>query len=285
VIRPPVGTGSKAGAQTYALGMIETPLTMVLDADSTLAPNAIAQLRAVLEDDPEVAAACGFVVPRHRRTIWERGRYVEYLYAFSHGKQIQDIYGRPLISSGCFSMYRTPWLRHVGGWSTRTLAEDMDLTWTLYRLGGKVRFVPEAVVEPIEPDSYRMMSIQLRRWSHGFIQNVRVHRRGVMRHPILRSVLAVTFWDAVVSSLFYLLVLPVIALVVGPIALVGYVIDFPAIAIPVIYAGAKRGELGEALISLPAFFVLRMVNGVQMLRALFVEVVLRKSFLEYEKGH
>ena len=50
-----------------------------------------------------------------------------------------------MISSGCFSVYRTEILRQVGGWSNRTLAEDMDLTWTLYRAGHGVRFVPDAV--------------------------------------------------------------------------------------------------------------------------------------------
>lgn len=285
VIRPPHNTGSKAGAQAFALGMIDTPLTMVLDADSTLSPNTVGDIRRALLEDPEVAAACSYVVPRVRRTIWERGRYVEYLYAFGHGKQIQEIYGRPLISSGCCSMYRTEWLRRVGGWSTRTLAEDMDLTWTLYRLGAKVRFIPTAVCEPIEPDSYKMMCTQLRRWSHGFIQNVRVHRRGVLKQPILRSILAVAFWDGTISSIFYLCILPVLAVSYGPIALVGYVIDFPAVAVPVIAAAIKRGELKEALISLPSFFILRLVNAAQMLRALFSELVLRRSFLTYEKGH
>jgi poly-beta-1,6-N-acetyl-D-glucosamine synthase len=250
-----------------------------------LHPDAVAELRVMLESDRTTAAACSFVVPRHRRTLWERGRYVEYLYAFSHGKPVQDLYGRPLISSGCFSMYRTSWLRMVGGWSTRTLAEDMDLTWTIYRLGGHVRFVPNAVCEPIEPDNFRMMRVQLRRWSHGFIQNVRVHRRGILSQPVLRSVIAVAFWDGIVSSIFYLVILPILVLVFGPLALFGYVIDMPAIAVPVLYAGWKRGELAPALASLPAFFVLRLVNAEQMVRALFREVVLRRSFLVYEKGH
>jgi biofilm PGA synthesis N-glycosyltransferase PgaC len=285
VIRPPKGTGSKAGAQTFALGLVDTPLTMVLDADSTLSHTAVADLRRELERDAELAAACSFVVPRTHRTLWERGRYVEYLYAFGHGKQVQDIYGRPLISSGCFSMYRTKWLRVVGGWSTRTLAEDMDLTWTLYRLGGRVRFIPGAVCEPIEPDSFKMMCTQLRRWSHGFIQNVRIHRRGIQQFPMLRSVLAVAFWDGTVSSLFYIVVLPILALFFGPIVLIGYVIDLPGIAVPVLYEAARRGEFRTALASLPAFFVLRMVNAVQMLRALFMELVLRRSFLVYVKGH
>src|SRR5438874_10136653 len=37
----------------------------------------------------------------------ERGRYIEYLFAFTYYKRLQDYYGKPLISSGCFSMYRT----------------------------------------------------------------------------------------------------------------------------------------------------------------------------------
>ena len=70
-------------------------------------------------------------MPRYVSTVWERGRYVEYLLAFSFYKPIQDHYGKPLIASGCFSIYRTEVLRAHGGWQTRTMAEDMDLTWTM----------------------------------------------------------------------------------------------------------------------------------------------------------
>ena len=59
-------------------------------------------------------AACGFVVPRVVSSIWERGRYIEYLFAFSFYKQIQDYYGKPVIASGCFSIYRTQALRASG---------------------------------------------------------------------------------------------------------------------------------------------------------------------------
>ena len=58
---------------------------------------------------------------------------------------MQELLGKPMISSGCFSIYRTAVLRDAGGWSNRTMAEDMDLTWTLYQRGFKVRFVPEAL--------------------------------------------------------------------------------------------------------------------------------------------
>jgi biofilm PGA synthesis N-glycosyltransferase PgaC len=257
---------------------------MAVDADTTLAVDAIQQILPALED-PAIVAACGTVLPRHVGTLWERGRYIEYLFAFTFYKQIQDYYERPLISSGCFSVYRTEVLRQHGGWSTRTMAEDMDLTWTLYQAGHGVRFVPEAVCYPIEPHDYHFMSRQLRRWSHGFLQNVRLHWRALLDQPHLREMLAVGLWDGIVASLVFLLVLPLLAVLVHPLLLLGYVIDLPAVAVPVLVKGFERGETGRVLASLPAFFVLRIVTGFFLLRAIWAEFVTGQPLLVYEKGH
>jgi len=134
VLRPERNTGSKAGAQTYALAYVSTEFCMAIDADTEVAPDGVEKLVSALAD-PAIAAASGFVLPRFVGSIWERGRYIEYLFAFTFFKPVQDFLDRPLISSGCFSAYRTRILRDVGGWSNRTMAEDMDLTWTLYAAG------------------------------------------------------------------------------------------------------------------------------------------------------
>lgn len=284
VLRPPRNTGSKAGAQTFALPYVATEFCMAIDADTTLAPDAVERIMPALAD-PGVAAACGFVLPRHVGTLWERGRYVEYLFAFTFYKQVQDHYRRPLISSGCFSAYRTAVLREVGGWSTRTMAEDMDLTWTLYRAGHGVRFVPEALCYPIEPHDFRFLRAQLRRWSHGFLQNVRLHGRDLLELPYLRSAVAVGLWDGLVASLVYLVLLPLLAVLLSPLILLGYIIDWPAIAVPVLAQAARRREIGRALLSLPCFFVLRLVNSLFLLRAAWAELVLARPLTVYEKGH
>jgi poly-beta-1,6-N-acetyl-D-glucosamine synthase len=285
VVRPPTNTGSKAGAQNFALPLVTTEFVMAIDADTTLAPDAIEKLMPAFESR-DVAAACGYVLPRHVRTIWERGRYVEYLFAFTFYKQVQDFYGRPMIASGCFSMYRTAVLRELGGWPTATLAEDMDLTWRLYRTGHAVRFIPEAVSYPIEPADFHFLGKQLRRWSHGFVQNVRLHWRGLLDVPYLRSAVAVATWDAMVASLLFLFILPLLAIVLKqPWLLLGYIIDVPALLVPLMVGAVPRREVGRALASLPAFFVLRTVNGLFFLRAAWLEWVLRRPLLVYEKGH
>jgi biofilm PGA synthesis N-glycosyltransferase PgaC len=284
VLRPPENTGSKAGAQSFALEHVRTEMVMAIDADTTLAPDAVEKLMPAFED-PEVTAACGSVLPRFVHTLWERGRYVEYLLAFGFFKRIQDHYGKPLISSGCFSIYRTQELRALGGWSTRTMAEDMDLTWTMYEAGSGVRFLPEAVSFPIEPHNFEFISKQLRRWSHGFVQNVRLHRRALLRLGYLRSIVAVAFWDALLASLAYLVLIPVLAVAIDPLVLIAYLIDAPVVMVPVLWQAAERGETRRALASLPSFFVLRVVNGAFMLKALWDEFVAGRPLLVYEKGH
>ena len=285
VVRPPQNTGSKAGAQNFALKEVQTEFTMAIDADTTLAPDAVEKLLASLED-PTVAASCGFVLPRHVRTLWERGRYIEYLFAFTFFKPIQDYYEKPLISSGCFSVYRTGILKENGGWSTRTLAEDMDLTWSFYQAGHRVRFVEDALCYPIEPHNFSFMRKQLRRWSHGFVQNVRLHWRGILQVPFLRSIVAVALWDAVIASFAYLILLPLLAILLqNPFLLLGYVIDIPAVLVPTVFKAVQRKEVGLVLSSLPSFFVLRTVNGIFMLEAIWTEWVMRKKFDVYEKGH
>lgn len=285
VIRPPQNTGSKAGAQTFALARVRTPFVMAIDADTVLAPDAIEKILAAF-DAPDIAAACGFVLPRHVSSIWERGRYIEYLLAFSFYKPIQDYFEKPMISSGCFSAYRTEVLRSVGGWSTRTLAEDMDLTWTFYEREYRVRFVPDAVCYPIEPHSLRLMGKQLRRWSHGFVQNVRLHGRALLEVPVLRWFVAVAFVDATVSSLYYLLLLPLLALVfAAPLLLLLYAIDITMILVPVLFQASARRELGRALVSVPSFLPLRFVNSFYFLEAVWSELILQRSLRVYEKGH
>jgi poly-beta-1,6-N-acetyl-D-glucosamine synthase len=284
VLRPPANTGSKAGAQSFALEHVTSEFTMAIDADTVLAPDALEQLLPAF-DDPETVAACGFVLPRHVHTTWERGRHVEYLVAFTFYKQVQDFFGKPLIASGCFSAYRTEPLRAAGGWSTRTMAEDMDLTWTFYQAGHRVRFVPDAVCYPIEPHDLTFLGKQLRRWSHGLVQNVRLHWRGLLEVPYLRSVVALGLWDAVFASLSYLLVLPLLALLVSPLFLLGYVIDIPVLLPVIVAGGVRRGRPLRALASIPAYLVLRIVNSVFIVRALWMELVLKRPLLTYEKGH
>jgi biofilm PGA synthesis N-glycosyltransferase PgaC len=284
VLRPPKNRGSKASALNFAMDYVSTEFTLAIDADTTLAPDAIEQMMPHF-DTPRTAAVCGMVIPRYVRTIWERGRYIEYLYAFMLCKPIQDYYERPLIASGCFSAYRTEVLRRLGGWSTRTVGEDMDLTWSAYELGLSVRFSPTALCYPVEPHNFHFLRKQLERWCAGFAQCVKVHWKTVLRTPFLRSMVATAVWDAIVGFVALFVLLPLLALFVHPAFLLGYFLDLPTIVLPVLIYAARRGEFLKAAASIPAFWVLRFVNMWFVIRAFWNEFVADRSVTVFEKGH
>jgi hypothetical protein len=71
----------------------------------------------------------------------------------------------------------------------------------------------------------------------------------------------------------------------NPWILLVYVLDAPALMAPVLREAATRNEFWRALASIPAFFVLRVINCVFVLEAIWSELVLRRPLLVYEKGH
>jgi hypothetical protein len=105
--------------------------------------------------------------------------------------------------------------------------------------------------------------------------------------PFLRQAVAVSFWDAIVAAAAYLFLLPILALALGnPWLLLGYVIDIPAVAGPgALSAQRNAARTRQALLSLPAFFLIRTINAAHFLRAAWLELVMKRSFVTYEKGH
>lgn len=284
VVRPPANTGSKAGAQTFGLSFVRTEFVVVIDADTFPEADAVEKLLEAL-GEPKVAAASGLVLPRYVRTIWERGRYVEYMLTFTFTRAVEEHLRRPLNCSGCFSIYRTQIVRRCGGWSDRTLTEDVDIAWTLYEVGASVRFIPEAIAYPVEPHTLKLMTRQLRRWSHGFLQNVRIHWRSVLRRPYHGIIVPLDLFDSLVLVPVALVTLLAFAIFVHPVLLLVYFLDLPVLAAPLLAKGAQRGEIGRVVLSLPGFYVLRLLRRLLFLWAAWMEFVVRRPLRVYEKGH
>jgi len=110
------------------------------------------------------------------------------------------------------------------------------------------------------------------------------HWRGILDVPWLRTTVAVAVWDATVASIAYLFALPVLAALVRPLFLLGYLVDVPAVLVQVLWHAWRRREVGRALASMPGFLVLRAVNGVFSLGAAWSEVVCGRRLDVYEKG-
>ncbi len=78
----------------------------------------------------------------------------------------------------------------IDGWKTQTMVEDVEFTVQTNLRGGRVAYVPEADYADEQPVTVRYMWRQLRRWSTGGWQVVRVYflpwLKALFRHPSLR---------------------------------------------------------------------------------------------------
>ena len=284
VIRPPSNTGTKAQAQNLALPHAVGEIVVVLDADTVLVPDALEKLLEPFED-PGVAAACSFILPQRIATSWERGRFIEYLFGLTFAKAVQNRFRTVLVCSGCFSAYRRSVLERYGGFRPRTMAEDMDLTWELHAHGERVVFVRQALCLTLDPPSWPVFRGQIERWARAFYQNIRVHRRTLMRNPRLGLLVAIALLDILSAPLYGLTILA--SLLWGRLDVLAWVAatETLCLAVPTLVGAWRMKRLPEALWAMPWSLLTRLAALWIYWRALVQEWVLRKPLVVWEKGH
>lgn len=171
--------GGKAQALNAALGRVEAPVVVTVDADTQLAPDAIAVIRDAFARDPALAVGGGVLEPRCRGGALARG-----LQAFQRFEYVRNFLARfawsqldaLLLISGAFAAFRVADLREVGGFDPESWVEDYELIHRLHlrarQHGGiaRVRILGAAFATTDAPASLPAFLRQRRRWFAGFLQ-------------------------------------------------------------------------------------------------------------------
>ncbi len=285
VRKTPKNRGTKSQAQNFALDMVETELFVTVDADTVLAQDALYEAMRYF-NDPNCEVVCGTVIPQVRGNFWERGRLVEYLYAQTIMKPAQNHHGLVLVASGCFSVFKTETVHRLGGFSERTLAEDMDLTWEIQDEGGRVYYATRAICYPVDPPTGKIYMRQLDRWYRGFMQNLKVRNFKVFPHKRAMAVMVYTYlvWFAFSAMLlpgyFYILsgnLLLSVAFALG--------VNAIFIWLPSLYVAYRLGIMRDAVRGLLPFLVLPYLNLFLYCRAAVRELILGQTLTVWQKGH
>jgi cellulose synthase/poly-beta-1,6-N-acetylglucosamine synthase-like glycosyltransferase len=293
VLSPERNLGSKARAQNFALPWCEGELVLAVDADTVLAPDYLERVVPAF-GDPEAVVAAGAVQTRFDRTVWERGRSVEYLFGFHWNRPIQAAAGSPMVCSGCCSVFRRDDLVAAGGFPERTVVEDMDHTWGRQLAGRRAVYVPAAVAWAADPETLPYLRRQVWRWMAGFCQNVRIHGPELLRRrPMLGLWVGLALLEVLTAPLWW--ATPVVApLVLG--RSVGAVLGWwfgaeAGFTLPVlVYAARRRGlPLGRVLRNLPCLYAVKAVNLWYAWKAMVVELLLvpcglARGLTVYQKG-
>lgn len=240
--------GGKARALNAAIERTDCDVVLTVDADTILAADAIAAMRAAFHREPGLVAATGLLRPICDRSVG--GRLFQWFQTYEYVRNFISRFAWMrvdglLLISGAFAGFRRNAVVSVGGFDPECLVEDYELIHRLHRwsadhgLDWKVRVLGEARAQTDAPGHTIAFLRQRRRWFGGFLQTQYWNRDmvGNRRFGRLGTImLPVKAFDTV-QPLFGLAAFALLAgflmagrlLVVGPILLamlIKVVIDF-----------------------------------------------------------
>ncbi len=280
VVRTEKNQGSKAMAQNFVIPQIGTDLIATIDADTTLAPDAIERTLSWFNDSM-TASVCGFSIPRKIKTVWERGRLIDYFFGLIIFKGAQNNTGLVMVSSGCFSVIRTELIHKMGGFDPKTIAEDMDLTWK-FILGGYGVYCDQcACCYPIEPPTLKIFINQVDRWYRGLFQNISIH--SFRKNKWLGIYVYGNLVDSALAlaiSIFFLIffienVLKTFFVIMA--------INLIIVAIPCLIKGWSMGMVSKVFTSLPFYFLVRIVTIWIFWRSFWREWIIKDKCVLWNK--
>lgn len=219
--------GGKYSALNYGLLFSDAEIVVTVDADSVVENDALIDVVAPFESDPDIGAVAGSVYIFNRDSFVAKCQILEYVLGINTYRRVFDHLGAVSIVPGCLGAYRRSALDDVLGYDPETLTEDFDTTMKVLNRGYKVRF-SEAVVYTEAPDTWRDLYNQRLRWYRGNIMTVRKHLLGAVNSEN-RYLRRIHLPMALVTMVFLPLASWVILAVIGYVVLTSGFVEMLAI--------------------------------------------------------
>ena len=137
--------------------------------------------------DPEVGVVQGRItVLNEPQNMVTRLVALERIGGYSVDQRARDSLGLITQFGGTVGGVRRSLLEYLGGWDESILAEDTDLTFSVYLAGYKVRYVHDAECYEEAVESWRAYWKQRYRWAKGHMQCAFKHSLKVLKSGNLR---------------------------------------------------------------------------------------------------
>lgn len=209
--------GGKADALNVGLNIAQNPYVVCIDVDCILDKDSLLKLaKPFLESHGKRIIATGGVVRIANQCIIKNGRLVEvnipdvmlpriqvleYLRAFLLGRMAWGRLDGLLLISGAFGAFDKEIALLAGGYSTKTVGEDMELVVRMrrYMLENKlpytVNYIPDPLCWTEAPEDSRIFKKQRSRWMRGTIETLSMHKRMFLnpRYKLL-GMLSIPYW-------------------------------------------------------------------------------------------
>ncbi len=191
--------GGKADALNAGLNVVKNELVVCIDADTIIEQDALMKLaKPFLEAKDKKLIGAGGVIRiansceisggkitkiRVPRKWLPRAQVMEYTRAFLMGRIAWSELDGLLLISGALGMFNREIMIAAGGYSTKTVGEDMELVVRIRRymadqdIPYQVAYIPDPLCWTEVPSTIKTLARQRSRWTRGTIETLYTHRK------------------------------------------------------------------------------------------------------------
>ncbi len=190
----------KADASNAGINVMSCPYFVNMDADEILQKDALQYaFRAILEDDNVIGVGGNIkisngvafkdampVSAKLGTNVVADMQVMEYGRSFVGSRIFHNMFNANLIISGGFGVFKRSAVEQVGGFSTDSMGEDMELTMKLHsyyrkhKIRYQMKYVPDAVCWTQAPFDLKSLRKQRERWHCGLMQTIWKYRSMIL---------------------------------------------------------------------------------------------------------
>jgi len=208
--------GGKSDALNSGINSSSYDVICCIDVDCILERDALLKLIKPFLNNTKKVIASGGIIRVANSCVIEDGRItevclpknfvaraqiLEYFRAFLMGRMAWSRVDGLLIISGAFGMFDKATVIEAGGYSHKTVGEDMELLVRMRRIMReknvpyKVGFVPDPLCWTEVPQTWKILYRQRNRWTRGTIETLSIHKEMIFnpKYGIL-GLLSTPYW-------------------------------------------------------------------------------------------
>jgi cellulose synthase (UDP-forming) len=214
-LRRPVHDHAKAGNINHALARTDAPFVAIVDCDHVVYPEFLQATLGHFEDDERLA----FIqTPQYYANGYEPGvpgaawhQQTLFFGAIARGK---DGLGATFCC-GTNVVFRRAALEQTGGFPTRSITEDFELSITLHERGWHTAYLPKILAAGLGPEDMAAYTTQQLRWARGCLSALpRILRARLPWRLRTQYLLSGLYWLSGWTVLFYMM-FPLVRILFG----------------------------------------------------------------------
>ncbi|MCC6543614.1 MAG: glycosyltransferase family 2 protein [Nitrospirae bacterium] len=183
----------KSDSLNVGVNVARYPYFCCIDADTLIEKDAFLRLVRPIIESKEPVVACGGILRIANGCTVRNGevtkialpgdllsrlQIIEYLRAFLFGRAGWSAINSLMLISGAFSLFHKRSVQQIGGFSSKTVSEDMEMVVRLHRFMRKSRkpyrvvFISDPVGWTEVPSTLKMLKKQRIRWHRGLVESL-----------------------------------------------------------------------------------------------------------------